>query len=184
MADNKLNNLIDFKNYSEKEMNKPAKKTKRTETGKDIINEHHKETVPEKIQWICNVVNQLTDDDVNYLYDMIEDHISEGNIGNLEMLNEGLFTFDKKDIQKGLDSGQIAKTFDRAFKQSFEMGAVKKIADKLTDEQKKEFLDKALQDESGIGAIKLGKDGKLTYVANANVKKKGVGGGASGTSLK
>lgn len=39
-ADKKLNNLLDMKNFSEKEMIKPAKTTKRTDVAKDVLQEN------------------------------------------------------------------------------------------------------------------------------------------------
>jgi len=40
MKDSKLNNLLGMENYSEQEMNKKAKPTKRTEVAKDVLQEN------------------------------------------------------------------------------------------------------------------------------------------------
>ena len=64
MKDNKLNNLLDMKSFSEKEVFKASKQTKRTEVGKDVLLENtgkdiFKEKAKSKEEHAFNKLNNL-----------------------------------------------------------------------------------------------------------------------------
>jgi hypothetical protein len=100
-----------------------------------------------------------------------------------EELNEGLFSYDQKSLQKDMDSGKpVDEILNRAFAGSLKLGAVRKVASSATDENKQEVLQAALQDPDGIGALRISGN-ELVYLEKAKVKYKGKGGAITGTGL-
>lgn len=103
---------------------------------------------------------------------------------NYEKVDEGLFSYDQKNLKKDLETGKpVEEIFNRAFAESLKMGAVKKIVSSASEESKKNILQQAAKDPDGIGAVRI-KGNELVYLPKASVKYKGVGSGISGTSLK
>lgn len=84
--DKKLNNLLGYKDYSLENMNKKAKTTKRTEVAKDVINESHLDTTLEQKDYICKVVNNyLSEDEIQNLYEIVEDMLEAKGIDEEEV---------------------------------------------------------------------------------------------------
>jgi hypothetical protein len=105
------------------------------------------------------------------------------NFENKEV-NEGLFNYDQKNVKKDLEKGKksIDEIFNRTFQEAFRMGIIKRTAEKLDEERKKEILEKVIEDPDGIGTLRL-KGEEIIYIPKNQVKLKGVGNAINGTSL-
>jgi hypothetical protein len=178
MADKKLNNLIDFKNYTEKEMNKPATKTKRTETGKDIINEDHKEGKDEQLKYIKSKLSDLSEKDVKKVYKLIEDCCEAAEI-NEDLLTEGEWFNNLLGVNK---------MYDGVAKKAIKLLKANGVKSEDEIKSKVESIVAAAKKAGNDGDV-FNVKGEIKFVPKKDwnalgIKAKGVGSGIEGTSLK
>lgn len=77
MSKDKLNNLLNFKEYDKLGCTK--KITKRTDVGGDILMEHHKNTPDGKKSYIKQNLNGISDKLIDKIYNLIESEIEIKN---------------------------------------------------------------------------------------------------------
>jgi len=83
--DKKLNNLIGYNDFSKELMNNKKKSTKRTQIGKDILNESHLTDVDEQKDYICRALDILEEEGIKKVYDFIENILIEKGIDETEI---------------------------------------------------------------------------------------------------
>jgi hypothetical protein len=75
MAKNKLNNVLGFDEYAKLGNDQLKKKTKRTEVGGDVLNEHHRTTREGKLAYVMDNLDQASDELIDSFYDMLENEL-------------------------------------------------------------------------------------------------------------